>query len=188
MADQPITKKIKERLSRYTNRLRNIDNQYARLDRLEAKMQAPPGPDLTGMPRGKGTPTDRTGMMVMRKMELEEEIAKAIEEEKVEHKAIDAMIQKIEDPDEQAVLRLRYFDRAGWDDVAFALYGDQPDYVDRDAAFQRRTFRLHGRALLALTRVDMEQHPELYEGAAENDAGPAAGEVNDSKVVLKRSE
>lgn len=188
MADQPITKKIKERLSRYINRLRNIDNQYARLDRLEAKMQTPPGPDLTGMPRSQGTPTDRTGMMVVRKMELEEEIAKAIEEEKAEHKAIDAMIQRIEDPDEQAVLRLRYFDRAGWDDVAFALYGDRPDYVDRDAAYQRRTFRLHGRALLALARVDMEQHPELYESHAEGSAGPAEGEVNDSKVVLKRSE
>ncbi|WP_287827071.1 hypothetical protein [Oscillibacter sp.] len=65
MTDQPKTKQVKDLLRRYTAMLRNIDNQYARLDRLAVKMEAPPGPDLTGMPRGQGTPTDRTGMMVI---------------------------------------------------------------------------------------------------------------------------
>ena len=68
MSDKPITHDIKERLGKYTRLLREIDNQYERLGRMEISMAAPPGPDMTGMPRGSGTPTDRTGMMVLRKM------------------------------------------------------------------------------------------------------------------------
>ena len=72
MSDKPITQKIKDRLADYTAMLRDIDNQIERLDRMTLTMAAPPGPDMTGMPRGSGTPTDRTGMMVARKLELEE--------------------------------------------------------------------------------------------------------------------
>lgn len=77
MSEKPITQRIKDRLAAYTAMLRDIDNQLERLDRMEMTMASPPGPDLTGMPRGSGTPSDRTGMMVERKMELEEQIDRA---------------------------------------------------------------------------------------------------------------
>ena len=114
MSDKPITHDIKERLGKYTRLLREIDNQYERLGRMEISMAAPPGPDMTGMPRGSGTPTDRTGMMVLRKMELEEQIEERLAEEREERAALEAMIRQVENPDERAVLRLRYFDRADW--------------------------------------------------------------------------
>ena len=63
MSEKPITQRIKDRLAAYTAMLRDIDNQLERLDRMEMTMASPPGPDLTGMPRGSGTPSDRTGMM-----------------------------------------------------------------------------------------------------------------------------
>ena len=72
MSEKPITQRIKDRLAAYTAMLRDIDNQLERLDRMEMTMASPPGPDLTGMPRGSGTPSDRTGMMVERKMSLNE--------------------------------------------------------------------------------------------------------------------
>ena len=84
MSDKPITHDIKERLGKYTRLLREIDNQYERLGRMEISMAAPPGPDMTGMPRGSGTPTDRTGMTVLRKMELEEQIKERLAEEREE--------------------------------------------------------------------------------------------------------
>lgn len=173
MSDKPITQKIKDRLADYTAMLRDIDNQIERLDRMTLTMAAPPGSDMTGMPRGSGTPTDRTGMMVARKLELEEQIKESIAEERWENAAIERMIRKLDNPDERAVLRLRYFDRAEWEDVTFALYGDRDDYIDRAATYERRTFRLHGRALLALARVDMGKHPERYEQAVEGRTEPA---------------
>lgn len=96
MSDKPITHDIKERLGKYTRLLREIDNQYERLGRMEISMAAPPGPDMTGMPRGSGTPTDRTGMMVLRKMELEEQIEERLAEEREERAALEAMIRQVE--------------------------------------------------------------------------------------------
>lgn len=153
MSDKPITQKIKDRLADYTAMLRDIDNQIERLDRMTLTMADPPGPDMTGMPRGSGTPTDRTGMMVARKLELEEQIKESIAEERRENAAIERMIRKLDNPDERAVIRLRYFDRAGWDEIAGALFGDRQDYLDKEETYQKRTFRLHGRALLALAKV-----------------------------------
>ena len=163
MSEKPITQRIKDRLAAYTAMLRDIDNQLERLDRMEMTMASPPGPDLTGMPRGSGTPSDRTGMMVERKMELEEQIKETIAEEQKERASIEAMIQRVKHPDERAVLRLRYFDRADWDGICAVLFGDRRDYVDRVDAYQNRTYKIHGRALLNLAAAldELEPLPEL---------------------------
>ena len=139
MSEKPITQRIKDRLAAYTAMLRDIDNQLERLDRMEMTMASPPGPDLTGMPRGSGTPSDRTGMMVERKMELEEQIDRLKAEEKQERNAIEGLILQLSDPDERAVIRLRYFDRADWESTCGVLFGDRRDYVDRVDAYSQLT-------------------------------------------------
>ena len=72
MSEKPITQRIKDRLAAYTAMLRDIDNQLERLDRMEMTMASPPGPDLTGMPRGSNTPKNHTSKRVERKIKLEE--------------------------------------------------------------------------------------------------------------------
>lgn len=171
MNEQPKTKRIKDRLRDYTALLREIDNQQERLDRMAASYGRPPGPDLTGMPRSQGTTSDRVSVAVMKKLELEEKIAETVAEERRENAAIEAMLAKLPDPDERAVIRLRYFDRATWDEVTAALFGDLTDYIDRLDSYQRRTYRIHGRALLGLAEVLEQEEPE----------------VNVSKVARKRS-
>ena len=163
MSEKPITQRIKDRLAAYTAMLRDIDNQLERLDRMEMTMASPPGPDLTGMPRGSGTPSDRTGMMVERKMELEEQIKERLAEEREERAALEAMIRQVENPDERAVLRLRYFDRADWDGICAVLFSDRQDYLERIDSYQNRTYKAHGRALLNLAAVldELEPLPEL---------------------------
>lgn len=185
MSDKPITQKIKDRLADYTAMLRDIDNQIERLDRMAMTMTAPPGPDMTGMPRGSGTPTDRTGMMVARKLELEEQIKESIAEERRENAAIERMIRKLDHPDERAVIRLRYFDRAGWDEIAGALFGDRQDYLDKEETYQKRTFRLHGRALLTLAKVAEDMDTPTQEGAAQATTAAPRG-VNESKADKMR--
>ena len=118
MSEKPITQRIKDRLAAYTAMLRDIDNQLERLDRMEMTMASPPGPDLTGMPRGSGTPSDRTGMMVERKMELEEQIDRLKAEEKQERNAIEGLILQLSDPDERAVILLFYMKEKTIDEVA----------------------------------------------------------------------
>lgn len=144
---------IKERLGEYTRLLREIDNQYERLGLMEMTMAAPPGLSMTGMPRGSGTPSDRTGLMVMRKMELEEQIEERLAEEREERAALEAMIRQVENPDERAVLRLRYFDRADWDGICAVLFSDRQDYLERIDSYQNRTYKAHGRALLRMAEI-----------------------------------
>ena len=165
MSDKPITHDIKERLGKYTRLLREIDNQYERLGRMEISMAAPPGPDMTGMPRGSGTPTDRTGMMVLRKLELEEQIKERLTEEREERAALEAMIRQVENPDERAVLRLRYFDRADWDGICAVLFSDRQDYLERIDSYQNRTYKAHGRALLRMAEILKETEASAVKGS-----------------------
>lgn len=165
MSDKPITHDIKERFGKYTRLLREIDNQYERLGRMEISMAAPPGPDMTGMPRGSGTPTDRTGMMVLRKMELEEQIEERLAEEREERAALEAMIRQVENPDERAVLRLRYFDRADWDGICAVLFSDRQDYLERIDSYQNRTYKAHGRALLRMAEILKETEAPAEKGS-----------------------
>lgn len=165
MSEKPITQRIKDRLAAYTAMLRDIDNQLERLDRMEMTMASPPGPDLTGMPRGSGTPSDRTGMMVLRKMELEEQIKERLAEEREERAALEAMIRQVENPDERAVLRLRYFDRADWDGICAVLFSDRQDYLERIDSYQNRTYKAHGRALLRMAEILKETEAPAVKGS-----------------------
>ena len=165
MSDKPITHDIKERLGKYPRLLREIDNQYERLGRMEISMAAPPGPDMTGMPRGSGTPSDRTGMMVLRKLELEEQIKERLTEEREERAALEAMIRQVENPDERAVLRLRYFDRADWDGICAVLFSDRQDYLERIDSYQNRTYKAHGRALLRMAEILKETEASAVKGS-----------------------
>nr|UVY64828.1 MAG: Protein of unknown function (DUF722) [Bacteriophage sp.] len=165
MSEKPITQRIKDRLAAYTAMLRDVDNQLERLGRMEISMAAPPGPDMTGMPRGSGTPTDRTGMMVLRKMELEEQIEERLAEEREERAALEAMIRQVENPDERAVLRLRYFDRADWDGICAVLFSDRQDYLERIDSYQNRTYKAHGRALLRMAEILKETEASAVKGS-----------------------
>ena len=140
MSDKPITHDIKERLGKYTRLLREIDNQYERLGRMEISMAAPPGPDMTGMPRGSA-------------------------EEREERAALEAMIRQVENPDERAVLRLRYFDRADWDGICAVLFSDRQDYLERIDSYQNRTYKAHGRALLRMAEILKETEAPAVKGS-----------------------
>ena len=172
MNEQPKTKRIKDRLAAYLKLLREIDNEVERLDRLLLTYGSPPGPDLSGMPRPKGGVSNRVAVEAAKKIELEDHIKELNAEEREENRAIEAMLRQIDDPDKRAVIRLRYFDRADWNDVAFALFGTEPDYLTRSESYLRRTYKIHGRALLDLADILEREDP---------------GEVKGSQVVVKGS-
>jgi hypothetical protein len=167
---QPQT--IKERLKGYTAMLREIDNQIERLERMESTMTSASSSNLSGMPKSPGVKTDRTAMIVIRKMELEGTIKEAIEAERTERAAIELLLQQVKKPDERAVIRLRYFDRAGWPEICGILFGEADDFEDATENYMRKTFRLHGTALISLA----EAAGEADEGNhTPKDAKPSQG-------------
>ena len=131
-------------------------NRRERLDRMEATIGSPSGPDLSGMPRPQGGVSNPVAAAVEKKMELEAKIRQKEAEEKAERRAIEAMTELMDDPDERLTIQLKYLDRAEWPDVTFALYGNRPDFADKADAYQRRMYRVHGRALLSLAEIEAE--------------------------------
>lgn len=147
------TDAIKRKLEHYATFQRRIDNQIERLEYLESTMGSPSSPNLSGEPSGGGDGTSKTERRVIEKMELESQIRGMIAAEAAERKELEALIALMEKPDEQAVIQMRYFDRAKWWAVSAALFGEDPDYDEHEQRHLKRTFKIHGSALQALARI-----------------------------------
>lgn len=147
------TDAVKEWLLRYSELNRNIDNLIQRSELLRDKAYAPSSTQIDGMPHVKGGNTDKIGTLVAKCDELDAEAREKIAESRSLYKEIDNMIKKIQgkgSADRRAVLQMRYLDLAGWSDVVFMLFGNKPDFADKEDSYTRRTYKLHGEALTIL--------------------------------------
>lgn len=149
------TDEIKQRLESYATLQRKIDNQIERLENLIATMGSPSTPNLTGLPSGDGT--SKIERQVARKDELEEKIRRMIKEERQLCAELEQLIEKLKNPDEQTVIEMRYIDQAKWRTVCAALYSTESDYEEKTDKYLKRTFKLHGSALQALARLNIEE-------------------------------
>ena len=93
------------------------------------------------------------------------DIKERLAEEREERAALEAMIRQVENPDERAVLRLRYFDRADWDGICAVLFSDRQDYLERIDSYQNRTYKAHGRALLRMAEILKETEAPAVKGS-----------------------
>lgn len=141
---------VKNRLQQYAAMQRDIDNQIERLERLQEALGDPSVPNLSGMPRGGEGSPDRIGRKLERIEKLETEIRQTIVREQAEKAALEELICQLRDPDERAVIRMRYFDREGWGDIAGVLY-EAYQYSYKSGL--NRTYKLHGDALYNLTII-----------------------------------
>lgn len=147
------TDAIKKRLESYAVFQRKIDNQIERLQNLVATMGSPSTPNLTGLPSGGGDGTSKVERQVVKRMELEDKIRRMVEDEQKQRAELEDLIDCMKNPDEQAVIEMRYFDRAKWWPICEALYSMEDDYEENADKYLKRTFKLHGSALQALARI-----------------------------------
>lgn len=152
------TDAIKKRLEDYAAYQRKIDNQIERLETLSATMGSPSTPNLSGLPSGGGDGTSKTERQILKKMELEDKIRDMVREERRQRAELEALIDMIRNTDEQTVIEMRYFDREKWWAISAALFGNEPDYDEYERRYLKRTFKLHGSALQALTRAYNEKN------------------------------
>lgn len=153
--------KTKRRLASYRSLHFEVDNQLDRLARLRNEEQLPAMRESSGA-KSTGGNGDRMERAILRRMAYEERVLPKIEAAQREMAAIEAAIDRIEDPLERECLRLRYIDGNGyklmpWRDVSIAIFGDD------DEKYLLSTFRLHGKAL---------QHVALWMSGAGGPAPP----------------
>lgn len=147
------TDAIKEKLQYYVTLQRRIDNQIERLDNLSQSASAPSSPNLTGMPSGGSNRSGIPERQALRKLELQEEINALMAEEKRLGKNLKGLVKKMENPDEQTVIQMHYFDQERWWPICEALYSKKRDYEWNQKKYLKKTFKLHGSALQSLAKI-----------------------------------
>ena len=148
MQEKKSTAEIKDRLKNYTRLLQEIENEEERLELMKLET---PGGRLTEAKRAR----------------LESELETMLGEEKEQHAALECLVSRLDDPDERAVIRLRYFDQREWDSIVNAIYGARVGLCENPEKFKRRAQKLHGHALLdlaaALGNMENEQKRQQTE-------------------------
>ena len=150
MNKEPITK---ERLKRYIRIRQEVENQLDRLERMELTLYSPSSSNMDGMPRSGSAAVDRMAIAVSRKIELEEIIKTGLVKECKEIKELEEGVQLLEEPNERQVIRLRYFDGLTWLEICEALFGKKKDYSERAETYERRTYKIHGTALVHIQQL-----------------------------------
>lgn len=137
----------------YREAERDIDNQIERLERLITKMESVGAQTLTDMPKAPSATTDRMADYVWKKEELEAEIRDAIHRQGEEKKSIEAILARLRSSDEKAVIRMRYFDRASWNEVLDMMFGGREDFLGKEDTYLRRVHKIHGSALQNMAKI-----------------------------------
>lgn len=150
------TDAIKERLQSYAALQRRLDNKIERLVYLESITGSPSSPNLSGMPRGSGNGNSKTERQIIQKEELKSEIKDMTRRECEERTELERLVKEMQDPDEQTVIEMRYFDNVKWRPICDALYSSNPDYIDKVDKYMKRIFKIHGSALQTLTRIQKQ--------------------------------
>lgn len=151
--------KTKARLRAYQTMQRDLDNQVERLERITAQLEAPGSPSLTGMPKATGYVESRMTTMIARKVDLEKQIEADIRAERSERKAIEDICKRMSNPDERAIIRLRYLDEAKWTEINEVLHGKREDFAAKTEDYLRQTYRKHGTALVSFAAADDDGPP-----------------------------
>lgn len=150
------TDAIKAKLESYAALQRKIDNLIERLDTFTATMGAPSTPNLSGMPSGGGDGTSKIERQVEKKDEMERRLDALIRKEKDLRQELEAMIEKLERPDEQTVLEMHYIDGSRWWPICAALFSKKEDYAEKEESYLRRTFKIHGSALQHIAQIHQQ--------------------------------
>lgn len=60
----------------------------------------------------------------------QKQLAELIEAERKDYEILNNLMQRIEDPRQRLILQMRYFDLAEYEDIAFAIFGDNDGFYD----------------------------------------------------------
>lgn len=109
-----------------------------------------------GMPHASGEISDPTANNVIKQTDwscLIEKLEKLIKEEEAEIEAVLALLPKAK---QKTVIRIKYYQRYDWDDVALFMYGDKVDYARNTEKYKIKAQKIHGAALANIRRVQLQ--------------------------------
>lgn len=147
------TDNIKERLNTHRTMLEKLASLQNELE--YARGQSLKIPKLTGMPSGGGLPGDPVNAIVERVDELKARIEQKRAEIDADWAEIEPLVELLQ-PAETLVINLRYLHGADWPEVCAAVFGRSGDYEVELDRYMNRTYKIHGKALLAMAKGEAE--------------------------------
>lgn len=148
-----VTELVKNKLKSYKAMQRKIHNQNQRLKTLKASMGSASTSKITGMPGGSGNGDSIEERQIIKKDELEYRIKKLKREEQELLEELEALIEQLQNPDEQAVIEMHYIDGMKWWPISRALFDTEPDYEENAEKYLKRCHKIHSSALQALAKI-----------------------------------
>lgn len=153
---------VKNRLNAYRDKEREIDVKVERLETLVSKMKSIGSPGMSDMPKTPGISSDKMARELERKDELQNSILAAFAAQKNERNAIEHILEKLSVSDEREVVCIRYFEGNSWSDTSKIMFGMKGDYERKQDTYLRRTFKIHGSALLHIAMIEEDGSLEKY--------------------------
>ena len=122
-----------------------------RSERLAQKIKGPSSVSITGMPKNQNK-NDRTGMLLSKKIEIDNRILQLKKIERKERKILEAEFLKLE-PRQAFIMSVRYIDGFEWEEINTILFKKEEDfYIKEKTTYMTKTLRLHGQALKILNQ------------------------------------
>lgn len=146
------TEAVKDWLKTYPEKLSDIRNMQAQLERLEDKLSSIGSPTLSDMPKAPSRAMDKEAELIAQKIDLEREIEQEKKNVHTLRLEIERVMGCLKKANEKAVIRAKYLCEEKWEDVSFILFGAKEDFLDKEESYQRRTYKIHGTALLNMAR------------------------------------
>ena len=153
-------------LTSYTDLIKKIDRAEQRIDHFKETMYDPKTASYSDMPKTSGDGMSRQERAVMRLSDMESRLQELADKEGELYKRIDDAIQEMS-AELGALLAFKYLDGMKWDAVAWELYGDEPEYYDKEERYLKRVFRNHRNALEELEGIYDEIYPIIEKEASQ---------------------
>lgn len=166
---EQVRTEIKRKLNSYRDLSAEHRQLSDELERLEAVMGSPSGPNLDGMPRSPGisNPVER---MTFKHIELEQRYREQLDKLAAGQAEIEDMIEGLE-PTERRLARFRYIDGLAWETVC-----EKMNYS------WRQTHRIHSGMLDKLVAAELKKRAPLGTDDIQKDEGNTAQPVMASAV------
>lgn len=146
------TEAVKDWLKTYPEKQQDIRNMQAQYERLEDKLSSIGSPTLSDMPKSPSRVMDKEAELIAQKVDLEKEIEMVKADAHRLRLEIEKVMACLKKANEKAVIRARYLCEENWDDISFILFGAKADFLDKEDSYQRRTYMIHGSALINMAK------------------------------------
>lgn len=142
---------MRSRLKRYVNTRKEIAYQRQRLETLREEVGFIRSPSMD-LSRSRFTDNKQERLLI-RLEEMETKLSQLIADEAEEYEALERIVCKLNNPEQRAIIRMRYFDLMEWPDIVFTMFGDRVDFITEEEDYRRRSYRIHTKAVSTMASI-----------------------------------